>query len=123
MELIMIERESSSQRTKRIHQIAENLLLRLENLEKIKAYFILVGREWNEEKLLFEIANKYSSLEVQAFENGYGIYNERWNNGWQLVVEYFNNEPGEEIIPELCFRIGTSSLSIKVTEEINNENS
>lgn len=114
----MIERESSSQRTKRIHQIAENLLLRLENLEKIKAYFVLVGREWNEEKLLFEIANKYSSLEVQAFENGYGIYNERWNNGWQLVVEYFNNEPGEEIIPELCFRIGTSSLSIKVTEEI-----
>ena len=83
----MIERESSSQRTKRIHQIAENLLLRLENLEKIKAYFILVGREWNEEKLLFEIANKYSSLEVQAFENGYGIYNERWNNGWHIVSD------------------------------------
>ena len=112
----MLERESSSQRAKRIYQTAENLLLRLENLEKIKAYFILVGREWNEEKLLFEIANKYSSLEAQAFENGYGIYNERWNNGWLLIVEYFNNESGEEIIPELSFRIGTSSLSINVTE-------
>lgn len=122
MELIMLEKESSSQRTKRIYQIAKNLLSRLENIEKIKAYFILTGREWHEEKLLFEIANKYSSLEVQAFKNGYGIYNERWNNGWQLVVEYFNNEPGEEMIPELCFRIGTSSLSINVTEEMKYEN-
>ena len=118
----MLERESSSQRTKRIYQIAKDLLSRFEHLEKLKAYFVLIGKEWNEEKILFEIANKYSSLEAQAFENGYGIYNERWNNGWQLVVEYFNNEPGEEMIPELCFRIGTGSLSINVTEEMKNEN-
>lgn len=39
-------------------------------------------------KIRTNIANKYSNLEVRALENGYGIYNERWNNGWQIVLEY-----------------------------------
>lgn len=81
-------KESSSQRSRRIHKIAKDLLSRFEHLEKLKAYFVLIGKEWNEEKILFEIANKYSNLEVRALENGYGIYNERWNNGWQIVLEY-----------------------------------
>jgi hypothetical protein len=111
-------KESSSQRSRRIHKIAKDLLSRFEHLEKLKAYFVLIGKEWNEEKILFEIANKYSSLEARALENGYGIYNERWNNGWQIVLEYFNNDPGEEMIPELFYHIGISSLSLKVTDEM-----
>ena len=110
--------ESSSQRSRRINEIAKDLLSRFDHLEKLKAYFVLIGKEWNEEKILFEIANTYSSLEVRALENGYGIYSDRWNNGWKIVLEYFNNDHGEEMIPELFYHIGSSSLSFKVTEEI-----
>ena len=108
------ERETSRERALRIQSIAKQLI---ENSsEKVKAYFTLIGREFNEEDLLYHVSNEYSKLEAQAIEKGIGIYPSRFANGWILTLYHC----GEEIIAELILSLSSSMISQEITEKIKN---
>ena len=108
------ERETSLERALRIKSIAKQLIER--SSEKVRAYFTFIGREFNEEDLLYHVSNEYSNLEVHAIENGIGIYHSRFANGWTLILFCY----GKEIIAELIFSLSSSMISQEITENIKN---
>ena len=108
------ERETSLERALRIKSIAKQLIE--SSSEKVRAYFALIGREFNEEDLLYHVSNEYSKLEVQAIEKGIGIYPSRFANGWILTLFCC----GEEIVAELIFSLSSSTVSQEITEKIKN---
>ena len=104
--------ESSFERATRINLIAKSLVKGLN--EKVKAYFVLIEKEFNENDFIFTVANKYSALEVKAIKEGEGTYLTKFGEGWTLFVNHENNK----IVSELSFNISHSMTSQEVTDEI-----